>query len=60
MAFLTQAANRQSGEYNIDNSLKFEADNSEYLSKTPQSAGIEKLGLLVFGLKEQNSHQVDT
>ena len=42
MAFLTQAANRQSGEYNIDNSLKFEADNSEYLSKTPQSAGNRK------------------
>jgi len=36
MAFLTEAANRGSIStgYNIDNSLKFEANNSEYLSFT--------------------------
>ena len=31
--------NSVSGGYNIDNSLKFESDNTEYLSKTPSSAG---------------------
>ena len=36
MAFLTQAANRGSVStgFNIDNSLKFEADNSEYMHYT--------------------------
>ena len=44
MAFLTQAANRGSIStgYDIDNSLKFESDNSEYMSKTPSSAGNRK------------------
>ena len=39
MAFLTEAANRGSiaTGYDIDNSLKFESDNSEYLSRTPSS-----------------------
>ena len=41
MAFLTKAANRGSiaTGYEIENSLKFEADNSEYLYRTPSSAG---------------------
>ena len=32
-------SNSASGVYDIDNSLKFEADNNEYLSRTPSSAG---------------------
>ena len=41
MAFLTEAANRGSIStgYDIDNSCKFEADNSEYLERDPSSAG---------------------
>src|SRR5210317_948263 len=41
MAFLTEAANRGSiaTGYDIDNSLKFESDNAEYLSRTPSSSG---------------------
>ena len=41
MAFLTEAANRGSIStgYDIDNSCKFEPDNSEYLGKTPTSSG---------------------
>lgn len=35
-------ANSATGGYDIDNSLKFEADNSEYLSRTPSSAGNRK------------------
>ena len=35
-------ANSATGVYDIDNSLKFEADNSEYLSRTPSSAGNRK------------------
>ena len=56
MAFLTEAANRGSIStgYDIDNSLKLEADNTEYLSKTLAMLEIEKLGHLVLGLKEQN------
>src|SRR5210317_2101199 len=44
MAFLTEAANRGSIStgYDIDNSLKFEADNSEHLHRTPSSAGNTK------------------
>jgi hypothetical protein len=44
MAFLTKAANRGSIStgYEIDNSLKFEADNSEHLHRTPSSAGNTK------------------
>ena len=34
--------NSATGSYEIDNSLKFEADNTEYLSKTPSSAGNQK------------------
>ena len=43
MAFLTEAANRGSiaTGYDIDNSLKFESDNSEYLHRTPSSSGSE-------------------
>ena len=36
------AANSATGGYEIDNSLKFESDNSEYLSKTFASAGNRK------------------
>ena len=44
MAFLTEAANRGSIStgYDIDNSCKFEADNSEHLYRTPSSAGNTK------------------
>jgi len=45
METLQRTANRGSistGGYDIDNSLKFEADNSEYLSRTPSSAGNRK------------------
>jgi hypothetical protein len=43
MAFLTEAANRGSiGGYEIDNSLKFESDNSENLTRTPSSASNQK------------------
>ena len=34
--------NSATGGYDIDNSCKFESDNSEYLSKTPSSAGNQK------------------
>src|SRR6056300_2106838 len=34
--------NSATGGYNIDNSLKFEADNTEYLTRTPSSSGNEK------------------
>ena len=39
--FLTEAANRGSIStgYEIDNSLKLEQDNTEYLHKTPGSSG---------------------
>src|SRR6056300_228180 len=41
---ITEAANRGSIStgYDIDNSLKFEADNSEHLHRTPSSAGNTK------------------
>ena len=42
MAFLERNANRGSistGPYQIDNSCKFEADNTEYLERDPSSAG---------------------
>ena len=32
-------ANSASGGYDIDNSLKFETDNSEYLMQTPIGSG---------------------
>ena len=54
MAFLTEAANRGSvviGPYDIDNSLKVEADNSEYIYRTPSSAGNRKTWTLSFWIK---------
>ena len=44
MAFLTKAANRGSiaTGYDIDNSLKFEPDNSESITTTNQAAGNQK------------------
>ena len=44
METLQRTANRGSVPtgYNIDNSLKLEADNTEYLTRTPSSAGNEK------------------
>jgi len=44
MAFLTKAANRGSiaTGYEIDNSLKFEADNTEYLNRVIASGGNRK------------------
>lgn len=52
--FLTEAANRGSvviGPYDIDNSLKVEADNSESMSRTPSSAGNRKTWTLSFWIK---------
>jgi hypothetical protein len=45
MAFLTQAANRGSIStgYDIDNSLKLERANSEYLNRTPSSNGNQQI-----------------
>ena len=54
MEVLQRTANRGSistGEYEIDNSLKFEADNTEYLSKTPSSAGNRKTWTLSVWIK---------
>jgi len=53
METLQRTANRGSIStgYDIDNSLKFEADNSEYLSRTPSSAGNRKTWTLSFWLK---------
>ena len=44
MAFTDRLHNRGSIStgYDIDNSLKFESDNTEYLTRTPSSAGNEK------------------
>ena len=52
--FLTEAANRGSvviGPYDIDNSLKMEADNSESMTRTPSSAGNRKTWTLSFWFK---------
>jgi hypothetical protein len=45
MAFLTEAANRGSIStgYDIDNSLKLERANSEYLNRTPSSNGNQQI-----------------
>ena len=53
MAFLERNANRGSisTDYDIDNSLKVEADNSESLTRTPSSAGNRKTWTLSFWLK---------
>ncbi len=47
----TANAGSVSTGYDIDNSLKFEADNSEYLSRTPSSAGNRKTWTLSFWIK---------
>ena len=52
--FLTEAANRGSiptGPYDIDNSLKVEADSSEYIYRTPSSSGNRKTWTLSFWIK---------
>jgi len=53
MAFLERNANRGSisTEYDIDNSLKMEADNSESITRTPSSAGNRKTWTLSFWFK---------
>ena len=54
MEVLQRTANRGSvstAPYEIDNSCKFEADNSEYLSRTPSSAGNRKTWTLSFWIK---------
>ena len=53
MAFLTQAANRGSVStgYEIDNSLKLEPDNSEFLSITNTSEGSKRTATYSFWLK---------
>ena len=53
MAFLTQAANRGSVStgYDIDNSLKLEPDNSEFLSITNTSEGSKRTATYSFWLK---------
>ena len=53
MAFLTEAANRGSIStgYDIDNSLKLEPDNSEFLSITNTSEGSKRTATYSFWLK---------
>ena len=54
MEVLQRTANRGSvstASYEIDNSLKFEPDNSEYIYRTPSSAGNRKTWTLSFWLK---------
>ena len=54
MAFLTEAANRGSistEPYEIENSLKVEADSSEYIYRTPSSSGNRKTWTLSFWIK---------
>ena len=53
MESLARTANRGSVStgYDIDNSCKFEADNSEYISRTPSSAGNRKTWTLSFWIK---------
>tara|TARA_R100001129_G_C5297783_1_gene241622 strand:- start:20 stop:1459 length:1440 start_codon:yes stop_codon:yes gene_type:complete len=54
METLQRTANRGSvstGPYEIDNSLKFESDNSEYIARTPSSAGNRKTWTLSFWIK---------
>ena len=54
METLQRTANRGSvstGPYQIDNSLKFEPDNSEYIYRTPSSAGNRRTWTLSFWLK---------
>jgi len=53
MAFLQRTMNRGSVStgYDIDNSCKFEADNSEYIARTPSSAGNRKTWTLSFWIK---------
>ena len=54
METLQRTANRGSvstGNYQIDNSLKFEPDNSEYIYRTPSSAGNRRTWTLSFWLK---------
>ena len=54
METLQRTANRGSvstGPYQIDNSVKMEADNSEYIYRTPSSAGNRKTWTLSFWLK---------
>ena len=47
-------SNSASDGHEIDNSLKFEADNNEWLYNASPTARnkYEQIGLLVFGLKE--------
>jgi len=53
METLQRTANRGSIStgYDIDNSLKFEADNSEYIARTPSSAGNRETWTLSFWIK---------
>ena len=53
MAFTDRLHNRGSIStgYDIDNSLKFEPDNSEYIYRTPSSAGNRKTWTLSFWIK---------
>jgi len=53
MAFLTKAANRGSlaTGYDIDNSLKFEADNSEYMKRVMTATGNRKTFTISVWLK---------
>jgi len=52
MAFLTEAANRGSiGGYDIDNSLKLEADNSEYMKRVMTATGNRKTFTISVWLK---------
>ena len=52
------AANSASGGYEIDNSLKLEADNNEWLYRASPTAGNRRTYTLVFGLKEVVCQQI--
>jgi hypothetical protein len=49
---LILGANSVTGGYEVDNSLRFNSGSSDSLTRTPATLVIEKLGLLVHGLKE--------
>ena len=51
MAFLQAAANRQSGGYNINNSLKLETTNNEWLIRQSPTAGNGKTHTFSFWIK---------
>ena len=53
-------ANSASGGYDIDNSCKFEADNTEYLERDPSSAGNRKTFTTSMWVKRTELSQAST